>query len=59
VKGSGDDEESFDGTEGGWTGTASITGKEFTLSATRPLSAKPVLTEGDDAFHAVVFSANP
>jgi len=25
------------------------------LSAKRPLSAGPALTEGDDAFHAVVF----
>jgi len=26
---------------------------EFTVSATRPLSAGPALTAGDDAYHAV------
>jgi len=53
VKGSGDDEESWDGDEAGWTGTATITDTELTVSGTRPLSAKPALTEGDEAYHTM------
>merc|ERR1711981_167196 len=40
-------------TDAGWTGTQTLGDKEWTISATRPLSAKPALTEGDDAWHTV------
>jgi len=53
VTGSGDNEESYDSDEAGWTGTTTITDTELTVTATRPLSAKPALTEGDEAYHTM------
>jgi len=50
--------EQWTGADAGWTGTSTLADKEYTASISRPLSAKPALTEGDDAFQAVFFSSS-
>jgi len=48
-------DEEWDGTDAGWTGTQTLAAKEWTITASRPLNAKPALTEGDTAYHTAVF----
>jgi len=48
-------DEEWDGTDAGWTGSQTLAAKEWTITASRPLNAKPALTEGDTAWHTAAF----
>jgi len=47
--------DEYEGTDAGWTGTQTVGEKEWTISASRPLNAKPAITEGEAAYHSAAF----
>jgi len=47
--------DEYEGTDAGWTGTQTLAAKEWTISAKRPLNAKPAITEGETAYHTAAF----